>query len=111
MANEEAARQAAGAAPAVSAVRPRPRLTAVCCDSKLLALHQLAVLRHDEHCQETLINLLIRSFLHYNLYEQVCHLLSCQATCLDGLPIDVLVMRSTLHVHEQHDMQPDWLPG
>ena len=39
--------------------------------SKLLALHQLAVLRHDEYCQETLLNLLIRSFLHYNLYEQV----------------------------------------
>ena len=40
------------------------------CCSKLLALHQLSVLRHDEYCQETLVNLLIRSFLHYNMYEQ-----------------------------------------
>ena len=51
--------------------------------SKLLALHQLAVLRHDEYCQETLINLLIRSFLHYNLYEQV-RSAALRAQCLPG---------------------------
>ena len=51
--------------------------------SKLLALHQLAVLRHDEYCQETLLNLLIRSFLHYNLYEQVWPA-SCNV-CTSGL--------------------------
>jgi 26S proteasome regulatory subunit N3 len=35
----------------------------------LLALHQTATLRHDELGQETLLNLLLRNYLHYNLYE------------------------------------------
>ncbi|KAE8688254.1 UBX domain-containing protein isoform 2 [Hibiscus syriacus] len=39
-------------------------------DSNLLALHQIATLRHDELGQETLLNLLLRNFLHYNLYDQ-----------------------------------------
>ena len=39
--------------------------------STLLALHRTAVLRHDEYGQETLLNLLLRSYLHYNLYDQV----------------------------------------
>lgn len=38
---------------------------------KLLALHRTAVLRHDELGQEMLINLLLRNYLHYNLYDQV----------------------------------------
>ncbi|CAL1362121.1 unnamed protein product [Linum trigynum] len=36
----------------------------------LLALHQIATLRHDELGQETLLNLLLRNYLHYNLYDQ-----------------------------------------
>ncbi|KAE8735128.1 heat stress transcription factor A-6b-like [Hibiscus syriacus] len=38
--------------------------------SNLLALHRIATLRHDELGQETLLNLLLRNFLHYNLYDQ-----------------------------------------
>ncbi|KAG1359450.1 26S proteasome non-ATPase regulatory subunit 3 [Cocos nucifera] len=36
----------------------------------LLALHRVASLRHDELGQETLLNLLLRNYLHYNLYDQ-----------------------------------------
>ncbi|XP_078448250.1 putative 26S proteasome non-ATPase regulatory subunit 3 [Wolffia australiana] len=36
----------------------------------LLALHRLATLRRDELGQETLLNLLLRNYLHYNLYDQ-----------------------------------------
>ncbi|XP_024530904.1 probable 26S proteasome non-ATPase regulatory subunit 3 isoform X2 [Selaginella moellendorffii] len=36
----------------------------------LLSLHQTATLRHDELGQETLLNLLLRNYLHYNLYDQ-----------------------------------------
>ncbi|TYI43926.1 hypothetical protein ES332_A01G201400v1 [Gossypium tomentosum] len=38
--------------------------------SNLLALHLIATLRHDELGQETLLNLLLRNYLHYNLYDQ-----------------------------------------
>ncbi|KAG2501927.1 hypothetical protein HYH03_000425 [Edaphochlamys debaryana] len=38
--------------------------------SALLALHRTAVLRHDAVGQETLINLLLRNYLHDNLYDQ-----------------------------------------
>lgn len=38
---------------------------------ELLALYQTAVLHHDEPGQETLLNLLLRNYLHYNLYDQV----------------------------------------
>ncbi|PNH08316.1 putative 26S proteasome non-ATPase regulatory subunit 3a [Tetrabaena socialis] len=38
--------------------------------SALLALHRTAVLRHDAIGQETLMNLLLRNYLHYNLYDQ-----------------------------------------
>ncbi|MCO5567477.1 hypothetical protein L7F22_021169 [Adiantum nelumboides] len=38
--------------------------------STLLALHRTANLRHDELGQETLLNLLLRNYLHYNLYDQ-----------------------------------------
>ncbi|KAG6554271.1 hypothetical protein Mapa_004187 [Marchantia paleacea] len=38
--------------------------------SSLLALHRTATLRHDELGQETLLNLLLRNYLHYNLYDQ-----------------------------------------
>ncbi|KXZ51995.1 hypothetical protein GPECTOR_10g1017 [Gonium pectorale] len=38
--------------------------------STLLGLHRTAVLRHDAIGQETLMNLLLRNYLHYNLYDQ-----------------------------------------
>lgn len=38
--------------------------------SSLLALHRLAVIRHDEIGQETLLNLLLRNYLAYDQYEQ-----------------------------------------
>ncbi|KAG2439463.1 hypothetical protein HXX76_004818 [Chlamydomonas incerta] len=38
--------------------------------SSLLALHRTAVLRHDAIGQETLMNLLLRNYLHHNLYDQ-----------------------------------------
>jgi len=37
----------------------------------LLARLQTAVLQQDEVTQETLLNLLLRNYLHYNLYDQV----------------------------------------
>lgn len=36
----------------------------------LLGLHRITTLRHDELGQETLLNLLLRNYLHYNLYDQ-----------------------------------------
>ena len=43
----------------------------LCCARRhLLALHRTAVLRHDEYGAETLLNLLLRNYLHYNLYDQ-----------------------------------------
>eukprot|EP01025_Chloroclados_australasicus_P038760 TRINITY_DN40049_c0_g1_i1.p1 TRINITY_DN40049_c0_g1~~TRINITY_DN40049_c0_g1_i1.p1 ORF type:complete len:538 (-),score=47.83 TRINITY_DN40049_c0_g1_i1:102-1598(-) len=36
----------------------------------LLALYQQSVLRRDDIGQETLLNLLLRNYLHYNLYDQ-----------------------------------------
>lgn len=36
----------------------------------LLELHSTAVLNHDEFGQEVLLNLLLRNYLHYNLYDQ-----------------------------------------
>lgn len=38
--------------------------------SDLLGLHRTAVLRHDDVGAETLLNLLLRNYLHYNLYDQ-----------------------------------------
>lgn len=38
--------------------------------STLLASHHSAVLRHDSAGQEMLMNLLLRNYLHYNLYDQ-----------------------------------------
>lgn len=38
--------------------------------SALLGLHRTAVLRHDDIGAETLLNLLLRNYLHYNLYDQ-----------------------------------------
>lgn len=38
--------------------------------SSLMAAHCTAVLRHDAVGQETLLNLLLRNYLHYNLYDQ-----------------------------------------
>lgn len=37
--------------------------------SRLLALQRTATLRHDEIGQETLLNLLLHNYLHYNLYD------------------------------------------
>ncbi|KAH7677267.1 hypothetical protein IHE45_07G072100 [Dioscorea alata] len=36
----------------------------------LLELHRMATLRRDELGQVTLLNLLLRNYLHYNLYDQ-----------------------------------------
>eukprot|EP01023_Acetabularia_acetabulum_P059511 TRINITY_DN7154_c0_g1_i1.p1 TRINITY_DN7154_c0_g1~~TRINITY_DN7154_c0_g1_i1.p1 ORF type:complete len:490 (-),score=67.90 TRINITY_DN7154_c0_g1_i1:204-1652(-) len=38
--------------------------------NELLGLYQQSVLRHDDIGQETLLNLLLRNYLHYNLYDQ-----------------------------------------
>ncbi|XP_038723476.1 probable 26S proteasome non-ATPase regulatory subunit 3 [Tripterygium wilfordii] len=38
--------------------------------SHLLELHRIATLQHDELGQETLLNLLLRNYLHYNLFDQ-----------------------------------------
>ncbi|KAI9020509.1 proteasome regulatory subunit C-terminal-domain-containing protein [Hyaloraphidium curvatum] len=42
----------------------------------LLAAHRTATLRRDEDCQATLMNLLLRNYLHYNLYDQADKLVS-----------------------------------
>ena len=42
-----------------------------CPCSTLLSLHCTAVLRHDSTGQEMLMNLILRNYLHYNLYDQV----------------------------------------
>nr|GEV06544.1 probable 26S proteasome non-ATPase regulatory subunit 3 [Tanacetum cinerariifolium] len=47
----------------------------------LLALHRVATLRHDELGQETLLNLLLRNYLHYNLYDQAEKLRSKVPRC------------------------------
>lgn len=61
------------------------------CCSQLLALHRTAALQHDEYGQETLLNLLLRNYLHYNLYDQVsstslqlhCNLATPRQMCND----------------------------
>ncbi|KXS19386.1 hypothetical protein M427DRAFT_52825 [Gonapodya prolifera JEL478] len=42
----------------------------------LLAAQRTATLRRDDDCQATLVNLLLRNFLHYNLYDQAEKLVS-----------------------------------
>lgn len=37
---------------------------------ELLVTYRRACVRHDEMCQAVLLNLILRNFLHYNLYEQ-----------------------------------------
>jgi len=44
--------------------------------STLIALHRSATLRHDDEGQATLLNLLLRNYLEYNLYGQADKLLS-----------------------------------
>jgi hypothetical protein len=56
---------------AMSLLRKLESSDCCCCCSRLLALHRTSVLRHDEYGQETLVNLLLRNYLHYNLYDQV----------------------------------------
>ena len=48
-----------------------PCRAAISACSTLMAAHCTAVLRHDAVGQETLLNLLLRNYLHYNLYDQV----------------------------------------
>jgi len=43
--------------------------------AELLAAHRTACLRHDKVGQATLLNLLLRNFLHYNLISQASQLL------------------------------------
>ena len=38
--------------------------------ASLLSLHRVAALRFDEIGQETILNLLMRNYLHYNMYDQ-----------------------------------------
>jgi len=42
----------------------------------LLAAHRTATLRRDDECQATLVNLLLRNYLHYNLVDQADKLVS-----------------------------------
>ena len=42
----------------------------------LLAAQRTATLRRDNECQATLINLLLRNYFHYNLYDQADKLVS-----------------------------------
>jgi len=44
--------------------------------SVLLAAYRTATLRHDETNQAMLLNLLLRNYLHYNLYDQADKLVS-----------------------------------
>lgn len=50
---------------------------------RLLSLHASAVLNHDDVGQETLLNLLLRNYLHYNMYDQAEHF-RAQAQRLDA---------------------------
>lgn len=49
----------------------------------LLTLHATAVLNHDDVGQETLLNLLLRNYLHYSMYDQAEHF-RAQAQRHDG---------------------------
>ena len=51
--------------------RAHQPITLRCVCRQLLALHRTAVLRHDNYGQETLLNLLLRNYLQYSLYDQV----------------------------------------
>ena len=42
----------------------------------LLTAQKTASLRHDDECQAVLLNLLLRNYLHYNLYDQADKLVS-----------------------------------
>ena len=46
------------------------------CRATLLAAQRTATLRHDDESQAALLNLLLRNYLHYNLYEQADKLIS-----------------------------------
>ena len=44
------------------------------------------MLRHDEYGAETLLNLLLRNYLHYNLYDQVrARFLRCHGFASDSM--------------------------
>lgn len=51
-------------------------LTAAFSFSLFLAAQRTASLRHDDETQASLINRLLRSYLHYNLYDQADKLIS-----------------------------------
>ncbi|XP_009628274.1 putative 26S proteasome non-ATPase regulatory subunit 3 isoform X2 [Nicotiana tabacum] len=50
----------------------------------LLALYRTATVRHNKLSQETLLNLLLRNYLHYNLYDQAEKFRS-KAHCVEAL--------------------------
>ncbi len=56
----------------------------VCVCSTLLALHCTAHLRHDVLGQETLLNLLLRNYIAYNLYEQVWGSMGGASVCINS---------------------------
>jgi hypothetical protein len=47
-----------------------------------MAAHSTAVVRHDAVGQETLLNLLLRNYLAYNLYDQVRARAGVGSACL-----------------------------
>jgi len=53
-----------------------PVLTAAFSSSLFLAAQRTASLRHDDETQASLINRLLRSYLHYSLYDQADKLIS-----------------------------------
>ncbi|KAL9395137.1 hypothetical protein Peur_014422 [Populus x canadensis] len=73
----------------------------------LFGLHNVAILNHDELGQETLINMLLRNYLHYNLYDQAEKLrigLRNISICYSSISLDdvadKLRMHSTNHVED-----------
>jgi 26S proteasome regulatory subunit N3 len=57
--------------------------------SNLLSAYRTAALRHHEESQSTLLNLLLRNYLHYNLYEQADKLVS-KSTFSESAPSNQL---------------------
>jgi hypothetical protein len=68
--------------------------------SQLLALHRTATLRHDSLGQETLLNLLLRNHLAFNLYDQV---LRCCMHCT--------FHRRSTHRYTSRTARPAWSAG
>jgi hypothetical protein len=64
--------------------------------STLMAAHCTAGLRHDAVGQETLLNLLLRNYLAYNLYDQVRASSNACSTCSHDRTADETRMRVPL---------------